>query len=122
MNIKKFTALLLLVVMAFAVLGMDCFDALKKKASPAPTTKPNYIYDTDPRNDDFIRGTLSAAKLNILDKVLLKEKKQGGLKLSNTELNSITKYDQEIIDAYGRWRKCKNMMRSSHHVIYPDER
>lgn len=80
------------------------------------------VYDTDPRNDEFIKGTLKRQKQKKLDAVLLIEKKECGLRLSNQQLYEYTKYDNEVIEAYNRWRKCKEMRRSYHHVIYPDER
>jgi len=85
-------------------------------------TRELVIYDTDPRNDEFIKGSLSPGKMRRLDHVLLKEKNNDGLRLSTDRLNELTQYDNEIIEAYNRWRKCKDMRRSHHHVIYPDER
>lgn len=84
--------------------------------------KTNYLYDTDFKNDNFIKGPLTDQQLRILDQLLTKEKNDCGLRLSEADLNRISKNNNEINDAYTRWRKCKDMMRSSHHVIYPDER
>lgn len=122
MLLKRITIILAVGLAAYLLLGAKCADSFKKKVSPKPAQQTNYVYDTDPRNNEFIKGGLSSQKLAVLDRVLREEKKQGGLMLSNTDLNRITRYDQEINEAYGRWIKCKNMMRSSHHVIYPDER
>ncbi|MBN1479857.1 hypothetical protein EH223_18280 [candidate division KSB1 bacterium] len=80
------------------------------------------IYDTDPRNDTFIKGRLRYGELLILDRILMKEKSNNGLRLDSTTLNEAAKYDPKIIDAYDRWRKCKDMRRSYHRSIYPDER
>jgi len=88
-----------------------------KKTPPA-----SFVYDTDPRNDAFIKGTLKKEKQKKLDAILMIEKKECGLRLSNQQLYEYTKYENDIIEAYNRWRKCKEMRRSYHHVIYPDER
>ena len=80
------------------------------------------IYDTDPRNDTFIKGRLSIRDLKRLDAVLLKEKANDGRPFDNITLEEIAKYDPKIIEAYWRWRKCKDMRRSYHKTIYPDER
>lgn len=80
------------------------------------------IYDTDPRNDTFIKGRLTIRELQKLDSVLLKEKANEGMAFDNTTLEEIAKYDPKIIEAYWRWRKCKDMRRSYHKTIYPDER
>jgi hypothetical protein len=90
---------------------------------PRPqATEEWMIYDTDPRNDTFIKGRLSIRELKRLDSVLLKEKANEGMPFDNTTLEEIAKYDPKIIEAYWRWRKCKDMRRSYHKTIYPDER
>ena len=89
-------------------------------AQETPQTK--YLYDSDYSNDNFIKGSLKDQQLKILDQILMKEKKESGLRLSEPELNKISENNNEINGAYSRWRKCKDMMRSSHHIIYPDER
>jgi hypothetical protein len=81
-----------------------------------------YIYDSDIKNDNFIKGSLQNQQLKNLDKILIKEKQKNGLRLSDADLNRISRNNNELNDAYFRWRKCRNMMRSLHHVIYPDER
>ena len=80
------------------------------------------VYDTDPRNDTFIKGRLRYRQLIRLDDVLRREKQNKGLRLDKATVNEIAKYDNEIIDAYDRWRKCHDMRRSKHKTIYPDER
>ena len=85
-------------------------------------SKEIIIYDTDPQNDEFIKGSLKRPKQKQLDRLLMKEKKACGLRFSNQLLQEYSKNDNEIISAYNRWRKCKEMRRSHHHVIYPDER
>lgn len=80
------------------------------------------IYDTDPRNDTFIKGRLRYDEMLKLDRILLKEKNNNGMRLDISTLNEAAKYDQKLIDAYDRWRKCKDMRRSYHRSIYPDER
>jgi hypothetical protein len=81
-----------------------------------------FIYDTDPRNDEFIKGSLKKVKQKKLDYVLMKEKDACGLRLSNQFLYQFSNNDNDIIAGYNRWRKCKEMRRSYHRVIYPDER
>ncbi|MBN1465549.1 hypothetical protein JXA02_07300 [candidate division KSB1 bacterium] len=82
-----------------------------------------FVYDTDPRNDDFIKGNLNQRDMRILDRVLMQEKNlNNGMRLDSTTLNEHANYDPQIIDAYDRWRKCKDMRRSYHKSIYPDER
>ena len=87
-----------------------------------PASEYWFRYDTDPRNDTFIKGRLRQNQLRHLDRVLLKEKELCGDKLDSQTLNEIARYDNEILDAYDRWRKCKDMRRSHHKSIYPDER
>ncbi len=81
-----------------------------------------YFYDTDPRNDEYIKGDLSQYQLRRLDRILMDEKRNGGLRLSNVRLQQLARNRPELIDAYERWRKCKDMYRSYHHCVYPDER
>ncbi len=80
------------------------------------------IYDSDPRNDEYIKGGLPYRKLLQLDRILLKEKELCGERLNSQELNEIARYDIDLVEAYDRWRKAKNMRRSHHRTIYPDER
>lgn len=80
------------------------------------------IYDTDPRCDSFIKGRLAYRELLRLDGVLRAEKRNDGMRLDSATLNEIARYEPKIIDAYDRWRKCKDMRRSHHRSIYPDER
>ncbi len=91
--------------------------------NPGPkVVEERMIYDTDPRNDAFIKGRLSIRDLKKLDAVLLKEKAHDGMPFDNIALEEIAGYDPKIIEAYWRWRKCKDMRRSYHKTIYPDER
>ncbi len=80
------------------------------------------IYDTQAENDAYIKANLSKKQMSTLDRLLLKEKKDGGLRLSTKTLSNMTHGDVELEQAYLRWRKCREMMRSKHHTIYPDER
>ncbi len=82
----------------------------------------HYYYDTDPKNDKFIKGDLSKNKLKKFDKILMAEKENSGLRFSTAKVNQLTGNDNDLIDAYDRWRKCKEMRRSYHRTIYPDER
>ena len=81
-----------------------------------------FIYDTDPDNDQFIQGQLEVHQLKALDAILEIEREKCGLRLPMVELDALAKNDRGLVDAYQRWRKCKDMMRSNHHVIYPSER
>ncbi len=98
------------------------FPRLARMFFPKRASQEWIIYDTDPLNDQFIKGTLKQNKMKKFDRILMQEKREGGGRLSNQELNELTKYDNELIEAYNRWRKCKDMRRSHHRVIYPDER
>lgn len=82
----------------------------------------NFIYDTDQRNDRFIKGELSGEKLRMLDKILIHEKQNYQMRLSGDVLMELAQNDDDLIRAYTRWRKCYDMMRSNTHVVYPDER
>lgn len=98
------------------------FPRLARFFVPRDAAREWIIYDTDPRNDEYIKGGLPNAKLRRLDRILLKEKDLCGERLSSNELNEVARYDNELIEAYDRWRKVKDMRRSHHRVIYPDER
>ena len=87
-----------------------------------PRERIFFLYDTDPRNNDFIKGNLLPKQLRILDRLLELEKKQCGLRLTPQDINKITRYNSEVKEAYDRWRKCKDMMRSYYRVVYPSER
>jgi|GEM_PF-3236153 len=91
---------------------------------PVPPVDPhkNHFYDTDPQNDAYIKDSLSMNQLVILDQILEYEKEKCGLRLTWFSLRRLTGGDQKLTDAYIRWRKCKNLMRSSGRVIYPSER
>lgn len=81
-----------------------------------------FLYDTDPRNNEFIKADLDEKQLHQLDRILTEEKKMCGLRLSDLRLNELAANNNEIIYAYDRWRKCKDMYRSYHKIVYPDER
>ncbi len=84
------------------------------------TTSP--IYDTDPANDRFIKGELTASQLKTLDKILNEEQKNNQQRLSNDIVKRLAKNDRAVMDAYARWRKCHDLMRSSYQVVYPNQR
>jgi hypothetical protein len=114
----------ILLILAVAILIVVVYPRLKGRPHKPPDeiTTAYFVYDTDPQNNDFIRARLEVEQLKQLDRLLMVEKENSGLRLSNVELEKLTGNDQIIIDAYSRWRKCKDMMRSYHHSIYPDER
>jgi len=80
------------------------------------------IYDTNQQNDKFIKGNLNSQQLAQFDKILELEKAQSGFRLSAKDLKRTAKDDKALYEAYSRWRKCKDMMRSNHRTIYPSER
>ena len=81
-----------------------------------------FRYDTDSANNAYIVGGLNEKQMTILDEILLFEKKNCGGEIEKSQLNALSKGDSDIIAAYRRWCWCKKLMRSSEHVIYPDER
>ena len=80
------------------------------------------IYDTDPKNDSYIKKNLSREKLEQFDDVLEYERMNCLYKISSTQLRSMTNNDEELIKAYQRWIVCKNMKRNTNIVVYPSER
>jgi hypothetical protein len=81
-----------------------------------------FIYDTYPPNNNYIIGDLDEEELKILDQIIEEEKRLCGLRLTIKDLNILSANNSKINDAYYRWRKCKDLMRSSGRVIYPSER
>jgi hypothetical protein len=80
------------------------------------------IYDTDPDNNEYIKGKLSYRELQLLDNVLIAENKSGEDRLPIETVQRIAKGDRDVVRAYSRWRECYELMRSSTHVVYPHER
>jgi hypothetical protein len=120
---KSFDAIAVRVALVAATIALFYVVYQKYHKGPHPGEEPvSYIYDTDPKNDQFIKGALTPEQLKKLDRILEEEKKQKGLRLSALELTKLVENDNSIVDAYVRWRKCYDMMRSFHHVIYPSER
>ncbi len=116
----KFFIFLFIIVLC----GILAFYIYQKYSVSADTTDSavQHTYDTDPGNDAYIKGHLTHKQLKILDKILLVEKKHYGTELPPAEVNKICRYDAEVMKAYKRWTRSKNMMRSYHRVVYPDER
>ncbi len=81
-----------------------------------------FRYDTNPSNNDYIKKDLTVPELKLLDRVLLLEKRKSGLNLSDVDLQSVARNNRRVMLAYERWCECKLLMRSNHHVFYPDER
>lgn len=81
-----------------------------------------YIYDTDPKIDAYIKGSLNLEQLVILDKILEYEKLNSISRISSSELKSLTSNNRALMDAYLRWIECKNLIRNTNHVVYPSER
>jgi hypothetical protein len=81
-----------------------------------------FFYDTDATNNEYIKGDLNEWQLRKLDRILSEEKRLCGLRLSDLRLNELSSNNNQVTDAYDRWRKCKDMYRSYHKIVYPDER
>ncbi len=77
-------------------------------------------YDTDPSNNRYIIGGLKNKQLERLDRVLEHDKRNGYL--NDTTVERLADSDKDVVQAYYRFLKCKNLMRSTNTVIYPDER
>lgn len=77
-------------------------------------------YDTDPSNNRYIIGGLRVQQQKKLDRVLEFDKRNGYL--NETTVERLADSDDDVIQAYYRFLKCKNLMRSTNTVIYPDER
>lgn len=77
-------------------------------------------YDTDPSNNRYIIGGLRVQQLKRLDRVLEYDKRNGYL--NDTTVERLADSDEDVVQAYYRFLKCKNLMRSTNTVIYPDER
>lgn len=93
-----------------------------KCRKPIPPAPKIYFYDTDPGNNAFIIQNLDPSHLENFDKLLMFEKKLCGERLSKSNIKKYSTGDNVIEDAYSRWRKCKDLRRSSGSTVYPDER
>jgi hypothetical protein len=80
------------------------------------------IYDTDAANDQFIKGDLTLDQMRKLDRVLVQEQRNQEARLSTEQVRPLSGNDKAVMEAYGRWRKCYDMMRGRDHVIYPNQR
>lgn len=87
---------------------------------PQFTASP--IYDTDPANDRFIKGDLTPKQLKLLDRILDEEQKNNQRRLANDIVKQLAKNDRAVIEAYARWRKCHDLLRSRYQVVYPNQR
>jgi hypothetical protein len=85
-----------------------------------PTVSP--IYDTDPKNDGYIKSSMTYEQMALLDHILNEEYRNGGQRIAGDRVRQLARGDKLVIQAYGRWRKCRDLMRSSNHIIYPIER
>ncbi|OPZ70891.1 MAG: hypothetical protein BWY83_01416 [bacterium ADurb.Bin478] len=81
-----------------------------------------FMYDSDPQNDRFIKGSLKRQQFRLLDRVLNEEERNGGMRLSDGKVRQLAADDKEVIEAYDRWRRCVSLMRSENYVIYPSQR
>ena len=114
-------ALTFVVIIALFVVYQK-YIAVPGGATTSAGSGSGIIYDTDPKNDLFIKGELTSRQLTRFDRILEREKENNGMRLSGLELSKIAGRDKALIAAYNRWISCKAMMRSSSHVVYPSER
>jgi hypothetical protein len=85
----------------------------------ATAKSASHRYDSDDGNDAYIKSGLSAQQLATLDAILRKEYNEGGLRLRNNDVVALANGDGAVVKAYGRWRRCRDLMRSGSDVIYP---
>lgn len=81
-----------------------------------------FFYDTDYKNDLYIKGDLSESQLLLFDIILEHEKMMDCVMLSESDLGILCKDDRALKDAYYRWRECAALMRSTTRTIYPSDR
>lgn len=81
----------------------------------------DYIYDTNAKYNDYVKGSLVADQLAQLDK-MLEQEKQMGTKLDRKTMFAMAKDDIVVVEAYKRWNAAKKFYRSDSRQIYPDER
>lgn len=123
-NSTKIFLLLLLVVagyFGYKKFGSKVTEYVPEALKPG-SSQENVIYDTDPKNDRFIKGKLNAKQMKVLDKVLQEEERNGGMRLSGGQVRELSGDEKLVIEAYDRWRRCCNLMRSEYRVVYPSER
>ena len=83
---------------------------------------PMYLYDTNPENDAYIKGSLTVAQLKELDRLLLSEKLKNGTRLNHRDIFDLGITDNDVVSAYNRWHSCAQLFRNQSRVIYPNER
>jgi hypothetical protein len=111
-------------LMLFCLTGTVGYLLLKKNKANSlqPALIAKFVYDTDQKNNFYIQGSMSMSQMTLFDSILEYEKTQGGAELSWNDLAKIAQNDLALIEAYRRWRDCKDMMRSHHRIVYPSER
>lgn len=111
-------------LMLFCIVGATGYLLLKKTRvkSQKSAVMADFVYDTDQKNNLYIQGSMSQSQMRVFDAILEYEKTRGGVEISRNELLGIAKNDLALIDAYRRWRDCKDMMRSHYRTVYPSER
>jgi hypothetical protein len=82
----------------------------------------DFTYDTNPENDEFIKGALTKEQLKKFDDLLNLEQQKGGMRFKRSDLNELGILDKALIGAYGRWCHCNMLNRYSGHVVYPNMR
>jgi hypothetical protein len=111
-------------LMLFCLAGTAGYLLLKKNKAKSfqPILISKFIYDTDQKNNLYVQGSMSVSQMTLFDSILEYEKTQGCAELSWNDLAKIAHNDLALIEAYHRWRECKDMMRSHHRIVYPSER
>jgi hypothetical protein len=112
----------IVIIVILIVAGYYVYQKYLKTSTPITAIAGPVIYDTNPQNDSFIKGTLTAQQLAQFDKILEFEKSQNSMRISQNKLKELAANDLALYEAYNRWRKCMDMMRSTHHTVYPSER
>jgi hypothetical protein len=124
-NSTKIFLLLLLVVagyVGYKKFGYKAMEYVPEGLKPGFSHHENIVYDTDPKNDRFIKGKLNPKQMRMLDKVLDEEERNGGMRLSGGQVRELACDEKLVMEAYDRWRRCCNLMRSEYRVVYPSER
>ena len=123
-NFSKFVLLLAFLAVAYFSYTRYRHKVMQYLPSSLQPESNSYraIYDTDPQNDRFIKGTLTAAQLSMLDQILNEEERNGGMRIADGLVRKIAREDKAVIEAYDRWRRCGSLMRSENYVVYPSRR
>ena len=98
--------------------GTDIEPVIESLPFSSPSTGAQNVYDTDPFNNRFIIGPLSGRQFKQFNAVLKYDQTYG--RPNESRLRSLAGNDQQVIEAYYRFLKCKYLMRTSNQVVYPN--